>query len=166
MQFSDVLTKRKSIRKYKPIPVQDEDILRVLEAARVAPSASNRQPWHYVVVRDEATRKRVAGTQIWAAGAPVIIVAMGDKARSPNWWRNDVGISFEHVMLAAADIGLGTCWMGSYTRDEEIRGILGVPDNWNVAAITPLGYPDEDPPTKTRKPLDEIVSWERFGGKR
>ena len=166
MQFSDVVIKRRSIRRYKATPVPLENVLKILEVARTAPSASNRQPWHYVVVRDEATRKKVTGTQTWAAGAPVVIVAMGDKEFSSKWWRNDVGISFEHVMLAATDLGLGTCWMGSYARDEEIRGILGVPDKWNVAAITPLGYPDEDPPTKPRKPLDEMVSWDKFGGKR
>ena len=162
MQFSEVVSKRRSIRKYKPTPVSDGDTIKVLEAARVAPSASNRQPWHFIVVRDEATRKKVAGTQTWASVAPMIIVAMGDKESAPSWWRNDVGISFEHVVLAAADLGLGTCWMGSYLRDEEIRGILGVPEKWNVAAITPLGYPAESPPDRGRKPFAEMWSQDRW----
>ncbi len=166
IEFSDVVGKKRSIRRYKDTPVPEEDIIKVIEAARIAPSASHRQPWHFIVVRDGETRKKLAGRQGWAAGAPVIIVAVADPGASPNWWQNDVGIAFEHVILAATDLGLGTCWMGSMRRDEEIKRLLGIPDNLKVVAITPLGVPDEEPAPKVRKSLDEIVSWGRFGGKR
>jgi nitroreductase len=84
---------------------------------------------------------------------------------SPNWWQNDVGIAFEHVILAAANEGLGTCWMGSTQRDSEIKGLLGIPDHMRVVAITPLGSPDESPSLKQRKSLQEITSWGRWGTK-
>jgi len=87
----------------------------------VAPSAMHKQPWHFIVIKDEKTRKEIAGRQGFAAQAPVIIVAHGNAEESPNWWQNDVGIAFEHIMLAAADQGLGVCWMGSMARDAEIN---------------------------------------------
>jgi nitroreductase len=166
MKFSDVLSKRRSIRKYRDTPIPRESILKVLEAARVAPSAAHRQPWHFVVVQDEGKRRLLAGSRGWAANAPAIIVAIGDPVASPNWWQNDVGIAFEHVVLAAADLGLGTCWMGSMVRDAEIKALLGIPENLRVVAISPLGVPDEEPAPKERKSLEEIVSWEKFGEKR
>ena len=85
---------------------------------------------------------------------------------SPNWWQNDVGIAFEHMILAAADQGLGTCWMGSMARDTDIKGILNIPDKMRVVAITPIGVPDEISAPKQRKSLDEIVSWGSYGNKR
>ena len=166
MDFKDVIEKRRSIRKYKGTPVSDDQILRVLEAARLAPSAANRYPCHFIMVRDTEVRRKLAGNQAWAAGAPVIIVALGDAAASPNWWQNDVGIAFEHIMLAAANEGLGTCWMGSMQRDAEIKSLLGIPEHMRVVAITPLGSPDESPGPKQRKSLEEVTSWGRWGAKR
>ena len=84
MDFMDVIEKRRSIRKYKGTPVSDDQIIRVLEAARLAPSAANRYPSHFIVVRDHELRKKIAGNQACAADAPVIIVALGDAASSPN----------------------------------------------------------------------------------
>ena len=166
MEFREVLEKRRSVRKYKDTLVPKESILKVLEAARVAPSAAHKQPWHFIVVQDEERRRLLAGRQSWAADAPAIIVALGDPVTSPNWWQNDVGIAFEHVMLAAADLGLGTCWMGSMYRDTEIKALLSISEGLRVVAITPLGVPNEKPAPKERKSLDEIASWERFGGKK
>jgi len=166
MEFSEVLEKRRSVRKYKDTPVPEESILKILEAARVAPSAAHKQPWHFIVVQDEERRRQLGGRQSWAVDAPAIIVALGDSVASPNWWQNDVGIAFEHVVLAAADLGLGTCWMGSMYRDAEIKALLGIPEGLRVVAITPLGVPNETPAPKERKNLNEIASWERFGDKK
>lgn len=166
MEFREVIEKRRSIRKYKSTNVSDEQVLRVLEAARIAPSAANRQPCHFIVVRDAEVRKKLAGSQSWAANAPVIIVALGNTAVSPNWWQNDVGIAFEHIILAAANEGLGTCWMGSLQRDIEIKALLGIPEEMRVVAITPLGNPDEVPIYKQRKSLEEITSWGKWGAHR
>ena len=163
MEFDKVLKKRRSIRRYKADPVPKESVLKVLEAARIAPSAAHRQPWHFIVVEDEEMRAKLAGRQAWAAEAPVIVVAFADDEVSPSWCSNDVGIAFEHLVLAATDLGLGTCWMGLTRRDAEIRELLCTPDCLKVVAMTPLGVPDEEPAPKERKSLDEIVSWGTYG---
>jgi nitroreductase len=116
-------------------------------------------------VEDEETRVKLAGRQAWVADAPVIIVFLADPVASPNWCLNDVGIAGEHIVLAARDLGLGTCWCGSTKRDAEIKEILGIPDELKVIAITPLGEPDEDKKPKERKSLEEVVSWGKYGGK-
>ena len=162
MEFSKVLRKRRSIRSYKDTPVNSELIIKVLEAARIAPSAAHRQPWHYIVVENHEIRIKLAGRQGWAAEAPVMIVALADTEASPNMCYNDVGISFEHLILAATDLGLGTCWMGLTRRDKEIRELLEIPDKFKVIAMTPLGYHDVTPDHKQRKTLEEISSWEKY----
>ncbi|MBM3292209.1 nitroreductase, partial [Candidatus Bathyarchaeota archaeon] len=135
-------------------------------AARIAPSAMHKQPWHFIVVQDPEMKIKVAGRQGWAAKAPAIIVALGYPEASPNWWQNDIGIAFEHIILAAADQGLGTCWMGSTYRDAEIKALLDIPEKMKVVAITPIGIPDEVPGLKERKSLNDIASWEKFGNKK
>jgi len=164
MEFAEVVRRRRSIRRYRDDPVPRESILRVLEAARLAPSAGHRQPWHFIVVRDRELIVRLAGTQGWAAGAPVVIVAVADPEASPRWCFNDLAVAFEHLVLAATDLGLGTCWMGLMYRDAEVKGLLGIPDELKVVAMTPIGVPDEAPTPKRRKSLEEIVSWGRYRG--
>ena len=182
MEFSEVIERRRSIRKYKKTPIQEDKIRRILEAGRRAPSAFHSQPWHFIVVEDEGLKRRVADPQYWAADAPVMIVVLGLEIPEESdvyypqhldsiieYHENrgyllDVGIAFEHVILAATDLGLATCWMWhSCDRDAEMKKLLNVPNKNRVIARTPLGYPDEQSPPKPRKDLDEIVSWERFG---
>ena len=166
MEFSEVVKKRRSIRRYKDAPVPKETIEKILEAARIAPSAGHRQPWHFIVVQDKGTIEKLAGRSKWAAEAPAMIVGLADPEASPSWCDNDVGIAFEHIVLTATDLGLGTCWMGQTRRDAEVKGLLGIPDKFKVVALTPLGVPDETPGPKERKALDEIVSWECYGKKK
>jgi len=164
LNFEKVLEKRRSIRRYKDTPVPREKVLRMLEAARIAPSAGHRQPWHFIVVEDKETIKKLA-KQEWAAGAPLMIVGLADQEASLNWCSNDLGIALEHIVLEATNLGLGTCWMGQTGREEMIRGLLGIPEKFNVVAVVPVGVPDEEPAPKERKSLDDIVSWERYGSK-
>ena len=165
MEFDDVIKTRRSIRKYKGTPVPRESLMKILEAARIAPSAGHRQPWHFVVVEDKETIEKLAGRSKWAAEAPAMIVGLADPVASPNWCLNDMGIAFEHIVLTATSLGLGTCWMGQTKRDSEVKELLGIPDELNVIALTPLGEPDEVKAPKDRKSLDEIVSWGKYGGK-
>jgi nitroreductase len=166
LEFSDLVKKRKSIRKYKPDKVPKADIEYVLEAARLAPSWTNRQCWRYIVVTDEATRKKIAMTE-WVAKAPVIIVGCADPLKAGNregkpYYMLDMGISMEHLILAAAEKGLGTCWLGGQFDEKTVREALGVPESHRVVALTPIGYPDESPPAKERKPMSEMVTWEKW----
>ena len=164
MKFEEVLERRRSIRKYKDAPISKEKILKILEAARIAPSAGHRQPWHFVVVENKETIRKLAKRE-WAAEAPVMIVGLADQAASQNWWGNDLGIALEHIVLAATNLGLGTCWMGQTGRHELVKSLLDIPDNFTVIAVIPLGVPDETPAPKERKSLDTIVSWEKYGVK-
>jgi len=158
MDFMDVVRKRRSIRRYRPDPVPDEVLNQVLEAARLAPSAGNRQPWHFIVVKDPATKKIISER---AAEAPVVIVGCTDTEVSARFHVVDLSIAFENLVLAATNFGLGTCWMGARA-EENIKAALGIPKHIAVVVVTPLGYPAETPGPKERKSLSEIVHYERF----
>jgi len=156
MEFMEVIRKRVSIRKYATDPVPDELLNQVLEAARLAPSSGNSQPWHFIVVKDPQTKKTL-GISEWAQQAPVVIVGCTE-ASDPT----DIAIAFEHLVLAATSLGLGTCWIGRWGADREIKKALGIPPNVRVLAVTPLGYSAESRGPKSRKPLSEIVHHETF----
>jgi len=164
LKFNEVIETRRSIRKYKNTPISKEKINKILEAARIAPSDGHRQPWHFIVVENKETIKKLAKRE-WAAEAPVMIVGLADQEASPHWCINDLGIAFEHIVLAATDLGLGTCWMGQSKREELVKSLLDIPDKFRVIALTPLGVSDETPDSKDRKSLDDIVSWEKYGSK-
>ncbi len=162
MEFMDVVRRRRSIRRYKADPVPDQVLEQVLEAGRLAPSAGNRQPWYFIVVKDSETRQRL-GIASWAAEAPVVIVGCTDPKVSPRWHIVDLTIAFEHLVLAAANFGLGTCWWPPRPGfDEQIKDVLGIPEHMKVVAVTPLGYPAETPGPKARKSLSEIVHYNKF----
>lgn len=170
--FLELAEKRRSVRAYKPDDVPEAMLERVLEAARRAPSACNRQPWRFVVVRDEA-RRRLLGTAYsreWFWKAPVVVavcVVPGEAWTRPHDGKNyawvDGAIAMDHLTLAAADEGLGTCWVGAFD-PEPVRRILNLPDGVDVVAMTPVGFPaaDEVPRPRTRRPLGESVVKERW----
>jgi nitroreductase len=166
MELMDVIRDRRSIRKYKTTPVSNDDIEYVLEAARLAPSWSNRQCWRYIVVTDEGLRKKITKRD-WAAEAPVVIVGCADPTKAGNkagkpYYMLDMGISMEHLILAAHDRGLGTCWLGGQFDEEVVREALGVPESHRVVALTPLGYPDEAPLAKSRKSSNDLFTWNKW----
>ncbi len=173
MDFYEVIRTRRSIRSYKPDPIPKEVLTRVLDAARIAPSGSNRQPWKFIVVKDEELKRRIAKAchnQMFIAEAPVVIVACGYNIHYNRGeymgdfsMLVDVSIAFTHLILAARAEGLGTCWIGSFN-NEEIKRILSIPEEVNVVAITPLGYPKDEEFREPgpRKPLSEIMSVDKF----
>ena len=173
MDFYDVAKTRRSVRSYRSDPIPEEVLDRVLEAVRIAPSGSNRQPWRFIVVKDEATKQRLVPAcngQSWIADAPVVIVACGQNIHYNRGGYMgdmsvlvDVSIGFTHLILAARAEGLGTCWIGAFSNDE-VKKILGVPEDYYVVAVTPLGYPEGEPfkGPASRKPLSEIASTDKF----
>ncbi len=165
MEFGELIVKRQSIRKFKPDPVSKEMIMEILEAARIAPSGGNRQPWHFIVVQNKEMIKKLAGVQEWAATAPLMILGLVDKGVQASYYYNDMGIAFEHIILKATDLGLGTCWMGMMRRSDEARVLLDIPKELEVIIQTPIGYPDETPNRRGRKKMEEIVSWEKYGNR-
>jgi len=162
-----LLKGRRSIRRYRDEPVPDDLLETVLEAGRWAPSASNRQPWDFVVVRDPEIRAAVAEHAAyffikWAhvEEAPVIIALCGD-ARNPvyrQFLHEDIGLAGSQMMLQAAALDLGTCWVGGLDRDA-IGQILKVPSHVEVVGLLTLGFPAEDPEPPARKPLSQIVHY-------
>lgn len=169
MTIYDIIRTRRSVRSYQDKPVSDEVLKRVLEAARWAPSAMNNQPWKLVVVRDAGKRRELAvaaHNQMFLAEAPIVLAAVSldpDRIMSCEvpLYPVDVSIAVDHLILAAAAEGLGTCWIGSFGQDF-VREILDVPENYKVVVLTPLGYPADEPEERTRKPLAELVCYEQF----
>ena len=164
-----VVKKRRSIRRYKSDPISGKELKTVLEAARLAPSWGNRQCWQYIIITDLGIKEKLAGEERkWISEAPIIIVACADPKASGHkpgmdYFMLDIGISFEHLILAATNLGLGTCWIGVFD-EKQLKEALGIPDNIRVVAITPLGYPDEKKDgVYARKSLQEIVFKNRYG---
>jgi nitroreductase len=168
-----LLKGRRSIRRYRPDPVPDEMVEQLLEAGRWAPSASNRQPWEFIVVRDEAIRQQVAQHAAfyfikWAQveEAPLLIVLCGN-ARNRFYRRflhEDVGLAGAQIMLQAKALGLGTCWIGALDR-KAVAGILNIPDHLEIVGLLTVGFPAENPPPTPRKPLAEIVHYDVYGNR-
>ncbi len=169
MEFSELIKKRYSVRAYKPDPVEDEKLQQVLEAARLAPTAANRQAIQFIVIHTEGREKELRRIYKadWFVGAPLVICACGIPAG--NWVRKDgknyndvdVAIAMDHLILAATDAGLGTCWIGALDATAT-RELLNLPDGVEPIAFTPLGYPADQPRPKKRKELSQLVRYERW----
>lgn len=174
MDFNKVVETRRSIRSYRAEPVPWDKLQRILEAARLAPSWANRQCTTIMVLTDPEARKAVAAAfpesnpiRMAVETAPVCIVACADPTASGDiagkpYYMLDVGIALEHLVLAATNEGLGTCWSGWFD-EERARKALAVPKDLRVVAILPLGYPDERPKPSPRKPLSELVFLNKWG---
>ncbi|NLE45065.1 MAG: nitroreductase [Chloroflexi bacterium] len=169
MEYSELIGKRYSVRSYRSLEVSDEQLQHVLDAARLAPSAANRQPFQLIVIRTagrEEELRRIYRPE-WFTQAPIVICAVGVPAW--GWTRRDgkcyidvdVAIAMDHLILAAADQGLGTCWIGAFDPDAA-REILGLPEDVEPIAFTPLGYPADQLGPKQRKPLTDLVRYERW----
>src|SRR3990172_12704345 len=169
MDVSTGIRSRRSIRAYDPREVEEDKLMRVLDAGRLSPSASNRQERRFIVVRDAGKRQQLseaAKNQKFVAEAPVVIAACSVEqeyvmACGQPAYPIDTAIAVDHMTLQAVEEGLGTCWIGAFD-EEKVKEILNVPDNVRVVSLLPLGYPSDIPRPKLRKNLDEIVMWEKW----
>ncbi len=175
MEVFEAIRRRKSVRAYTPTPVPSEKLERILEAARLAPSAENRQPWYFIVVTDPDKRKRIAKSGIFArflAKSPIVIVGCGDWKASPKWHVVDVTIAMQNMVLTATAEGLGTCWIGSFN-EGLVRRLLKIPERFEVVALLAVGYPRKKFDLiakivhfiRRKKKLDKIVGFEEYGKK-
>ena len=170
--FMDLVKKRYSVRSFQTKPVEESLLLKILETGSLAPSACNNQPWVFIVIRKDDTKKKLAAVyeRAWFVTAPVILSLCCDNSQSwhrqdgTNYGEVDIAIAMDHITLAAAEAGLGTCWIANFNA-LEARRALELPDNIEPIVFTPLGYPAIAPAQKKRKPLAEIVHWEKFKGK-
>jgi len=170
MNFIELATQRYSVRDFAPKPVEKGKLLYVLEAARIAPSAANFQPWQFIVITDPEILKLIKTLyhREWLNTAPAIIIAMGDHNKA--WHRKsdgkdftdiDVAIAIDHLTLAATEQGLGTCWICNFNI-EKCREILNVPDNLEMIALIPIGYPiGQIKSAKNREPIEQLVHWNK-----
>jgi nitroreductase len=168
MEVLQLMKKRCSVRKFEDRPIEQEKLLYVLEAARVAPSACNYQPWRFLVVRNRELIGRIAPGWVTESNAPAVIVICGDHRQA---WRRgdgkdhcdiDVAIAVDHMTLAAAEAGLGTCWICAFDA-RQCSVALELPDQMEPVVLLPIGYPAESKDAnrhdRERKPFDEIVAW-------
>jgi len=169
MTVMEAIRKRFSSRAWKPYEVEEEKTEQLMEAARLAPSASNRQEWRFVLVRDRQMREKLAEAargQSFVGEAPVVIVACAQSAGHVmacglECHPIDVAIAVDHITLAAVELGLGTCWIGAFNADE-VKRLLNIPAEVVVVALLPVGYPAQEAGPKKRLPLQEIVMHERW----
>jgi len=176
MKFLDLAKRRYSCRKYDKRPAEQEKLDLILEAARIAPSAANCQPWHFIVIRDKEVLKKIHSTYHcdWLKEAPCIIIICGDHSHS--WKRKDgkdhsdidIAIAVDHMTLQAAELGLGTCWICNFDNGLCSK-LMNLPSNLEPAVLLPVGYPldsaDPERHTTKRKSLEEIVSYEEYDKK-
>ncbi|MBL7126955.1 MAG: nitroreductase family protein [Dehalococcoidales bacterium] len=180
MEVLEAIRTRRSIRKYKSKPVEEKTLATVLEAARQAPSWANTQCWRFVVVRDGATKSKLSDTlsetnpaRDAVCNAPLVIVACAEMGRAGyksgevttdkgDWFMFDVALAMQNLVLAAHSLGLGTVYVGLFDA-KKAASILSVPEGYCAVAITPLGYPDEIKEARSRKELDEIVHYDKWG---
>jgi nitroreductase len=172
MDVFEAIQERRSIRSYQDKPVEREKMERILEAGRLAPSAKNVEPWHFIAVTDAEKRKALSGGT-WAkflTQSPLVIVACGDKKASPDWYAIDVALALENMVLTAVNEGLGTCCVGSFN-EKDIKTALKIPENFEVLIMLAVGYPGDhiDLSSKllnivqARKSLSDVASEEEFG---
>ena len=177
MDFAELIKVRQSDRRYAPRPVEQEKIAMCIEAARLAPSACNSQPWHFIVADDPATRDELAaaaagmGMNAFARQAPVIaavvlekmkmLAYIGSVIRDKEFSLVDIGIAASHFTLQAADIGLGTCIIGEFD-EKRVRKALGIPRGKRIPLLITLGYPEGSTRPKSRKKAEQMSSRNRY----
>jgi len=182
MSVRDAITERRSIRRYLSRPVEDEKLDLILDSARLAPSGQNSQPCEFIVIDDPAQKRavyEVAGKYDYFLDVPLLIALIGDlKSRVKNpaadldfmdpGYPNerhriirDLAIAGDHLVLQAQALGLGTCWVGNFVQDE-LRAVLRVPASYYVLAVIAVGYPNEKPVPRPRKPLAAVLHHNYF----
>jgi nitroreductase len=168
LEIFEAIKRRRSIRKYEQKVVEKEKLSKILEAARLAPSAMNRQPYAFVVTSDNETIEKISSAcnQEWDAPTIIVVCTFPEEAwirdDGEEYWKADAAIAMNNMSLQACAEGLGTCWIAAF-KEEKIKDILGIGPEARVVAMTPLGYPAEKKgPVTNRKTIDELVHYERW----
>jgi len=168
LEVYDAIKNRRTIRKYQQRHVEKEKLMKVLEAARLSPSAMNQQPYAFVVTSDNETIEKISSACNQEWDTPIIIVVCGFPEEAwvrddgEEYWKVDSAVAMTNISLQACAEGLGTCWIAAF-KEEKIKEILGIKHEARVVAMTPLGYPAESKgPITNRKSIDELVHYERW----
>jgi nitroreductase len=162
MSVFDAIKDRRSIRTYKDEDIPKDRLDKLMEAARLAPSAGNRQIWKFIVVENEQIKKQLVtacNNQAFVGTASLVIAGIGDSDQ--KWHQVDLAIALEHIVLEAVELGLGSCWIGAFN-EEEVKRILKIPQDKKVVALLTVGIPDESPAARPRKAQEEIVAFNEY----
>lgn len=169
----DAIQKRHSVRSYLPDQIPHDTLRKLMEAARLAPSAANLQPWHFVVVTDPTKRRQLSKGRLFShflSESPIVVVGCTKRWPSTRWHVVDTAIAMENIVLAATGEGLGTCWIGDFD-EQRVKELLGIPNEFDVVALLALGYPREgrdlvsevEKRIMKRKQINDIASMEEYG---
>jgi len=165
MDTVSAILNRRSVRQYRDQAIAADDLNTILECARQAPSAGNRQPSHLVVVTDCRLRRQLAEAshnQSWMADASVIVVGLGDPSLSERWHEVDTAIAIENLVLGATSLGYGTCWVGAFD-EPQVKDILGIADELRVIALVTVGHAAQQPEARPRREMPDFASLQRYG---
>jgi nitroreductase len=163
MEALEAIQKRRSVREYTGEPIPRADLEKIVDAARLAPSGHNTQPWDFIVVTEKRKIDKLKIAARWMENAGAIIAVVLDPAS--RWWLEDGSAAVENILIASTALGYGSCWLEGYTlpREEEFKFLLGVPQEKRLLTLVPIGVPVSWP-TQEKKSLEEVLHWERFGG--
>jgi nitroreductase len=161
MDVFEAIRKRRSVRSYTGDPIPKEDLEKIVDAGRLAATGSNKQPWDFIVVTDRDTIDQLRIASSWMDKAGAVIAVVLDP--SSRWWVEDGSAAVENMLLAATALGYGSCWLEGYTvpREDEFKALLGVPEKKRLLTLVPIGVPTAWP-TKEKRPLDDVLHWERY----
>jgi nitroreductase len=161
MEALEAILKRRSVRSYTGDLILREDLEKIVDAARLAPSGYNRQPWEFIVVTDRGVIDQLKTAALWMEDAGAIIAVVMET--SSKFWLEDGSAAVENILIASTALGYGSCWLQGDTepREEELKELLGIPDDKKLLTLVPIGVPSEWP-TKEKKPLSEVLHWERY----
>ena len=176
MSYSNILNlirNRGSIRSYKDKIIPQRELLKIIESARLAQSAANRQPWEFILVTNPSIKGKlaeVANNQSFVGEAAAVVVCLANPEESARvghfeGFLIDLAIAIENMALTSWDLGIGSCWIGAFN-EGKVRELLGIPAHLRVVSLLTLGYPDERPEGKYRKPLNEILHYEKYADKK
>lgn len=165
MSIVDLILKRRSVRRYAKKRVAEEVLSKVLEAGRQAPSADNVQPWHFIVLKDSSIREKMSRGRYnsFVKDSAFTIVGCGyvGDADGRRWSTIDTTIALQNMVIAAWVQGVGSCWIGDF-QEEEAKKLLGIPEDWKIVALVSFGYPTDQPRERQKKPLEEIIGYNKF----
>ena len=166
MELFEAIQKRASVRNLRPVEVPEADLERILDAGRRAASGRNRQPFDFIVIKDQATLKELAKAQACIADVGLAIAIVADPARS-EFWLEDVAAATENMLLAITALGYGSVWIeGTLRRAEsDHKQVLRVPESLRLAVVLPIGQATEPPSQAEKRPLQEMVHWDRYGAR-
>ncbi len=165
MSFIDTVLSRRSIRRYEKQDIPKDVLDKILEAGRQAPSAGNKQPWHFIVLSDYDIKEKLSHGKwnTFVKDSAVTIVGCGyiGDEYGRKWSTVDISIALQNMVIAAWGLGIGSCWIGDF-KEAEVKRLLNIPEDRKVIALVTFGYPAEKIESRQKKPIDEIVSYNKF----